>query len=85
MMIHPLGQKVLIEIEEEKPKDGIVFTAEASASQNRGFVREIGSKVEEIKKGDRIIFERSSHKEMDIDGHKYFIISALDVLAVLFE
>ena len=61
MIIKPLGERVLIKQteQEEVTKSGIVLPGTASKEKPIiGEVLAVGSKIEEVKVGDKVIFEK---------------------------
>ena len=67
MIIKPLGERVLIKQteQEEVTKSGIVLPGTASKEKPIiGEVLAVGSKIEEVKVGDKVIFEKYSGTEV---------------------
>ena len=85
MIIKPLGKRVLIKQveQEEVTKSGIVLPGTASKEKPIiGEVLAVGSKIEEVKVGDKVIFEKYSGTEVK-DGDDSFLILDIDnVLAI---
>lgn len=91
--IKPLGDKILVEVleAEEKTKGGIILPDTAKEEKTEGKVVSVGSgktlesgKVQpvEVKKGDRVIYNKYGGDDILIDGKKHKIIRESDVLAV---
>ena len=85
MIIKPLGKRVLIKQveQEEVTKSGIVLPGTASKEKPiTGEVLALGKEVEDVKAGDKVIFEKYSGTEVK-DGDDSFLILDIDnVLAI---
>ena len=85
MIIKPLGKRVLIKQVEQKEvtKSGIVLPGTASKEKPiTGEVLAVGKEVEDVKAGDKVIFEKYSGTEVK-DGDDSFLILDIDnVLAI---
>ena len=85
MIIKPLGKRVLIKQveQEEVTKSGIVLPGTASKEKPiTGEVLAVGKEVEDVKSGDKVIFEKYSGTEVK-DGDNSFLILDIDnVLAI---
>ena len=85
MIIKPLGKRVLIKQveQEEVTKSGIVLPGTASKEKPiTGEVLAVGKEVEDVKAGDKVIFEKYSGTEVK-DGDDSFLIHDIDnVLAI---
>jgi chaperonin GroES len=71
--------------EEVKNKIGLVIT-EANDREIRfklGEVFESGDLVKDIKKGDKLYYDKLNSSEIRIEGEKYLIISENDVRVIL--
>ena len=80
MIIKPLGERVLIKQteQEEVTKSGIVLPGTASKEKPIiGEVLAIGAKVEDIKVGNKVIFEKYSGTEVK-DGEESYLILEKD-------
>ena len=94
-MIKPLADRVVIKAldREEVTKSGIVLPDTATKEKpQEGEVIEVGTgrtldngqKVAlEVKKGDRVIFEKYAGSEIKVDGQDYLVLSERDILAVV--
>ncbi len=93
MKIKPLGDKILVEVleAEEKTKGGIILPDTAKEEKTEGKVVSVGGgkvlesgKVQpiEVKKGDRVIYNKYAGDEILIDGKKHKIVKESEVLAV---
>ena len=85
MLIKPLGKRVLIKQveQEEVTKSGIVLPGTASKEKPiTGEVIAVGKDVEDVKAGDKVIFEKYTGTEVK-DGDDSFLILDIDnVLAI---
>ena len=80
MIIKPLGERILIKQteQEEVTKSGIVLPGTASKEKPIiGEVLAVGSKIEEVKVGDKVIFEKYSGTEVK-DGEESYLILEKD-------
>jgi len=93
MKIRPLQDRILVKRieEEEKTKGGIIIPDTAKEKPSEGKVVAVGKgKVLEdgklhpleIKKGDRVLFNKYSGSEVNIDGEEHLIIREDDVLGI---
>lgn len=92
MTVKPLGERVVIKMEEaeEKTKSGIVLPGTAKEKPQVAQVIAVGAgitsdekKKDEIKIGDKVIFSKFSGTEVKIDGEELIIIKLADILAVI--
>ena len=86
MIIKPLGERVLIKQteQEEVTKSGIVLPGTASKENPIiGEVLAIGVKVEDIKVGNKVIFEKYSGTEIKDGEESYLILEKDNVLAIV--
>lgn len=93
MKIKPIGDRVLVEVleAEEKTKGGIILPDTAKEEKTEGKVVAVGAgktlesgKIQplEVKKGDRVIYNKYGGDEILIDGKKHKILSEKEVLAI---
>ena len=89
MNIKPIGERVLLKPikKEEKTKSGILLSSKSSNTdtQNQAEVIALGKgeKLDGIKVGDKVIFNKFSGNEIEDGDIKYLIINADDILAVI--
>ena len=86
MIIKPLGKRILIkQIEQEEvTKSGIVLPGTASKEKPIiGEVLAVGSKIVEVKVGDKVIFEKYSGTEVKDGEESYLILEKDNVLAIV--
>ena len=93
MKIRPLHDRILVKRvdEETKTKGGIIIPDTAKEKPQEGKVVAVGKgKVTEdgklqpldVKKGDRVLFNKYSGTEVNVDGEEHLIIREEDVLAI---
>ena len=89
MNIKPIGERVLLKPikKEEKTKSGILLSSKSSNTdtQNQAEVIDLGKgeKLEGIKVGDKVVFNKFSGNEIEDGDIKYLIVNADDILAVI--
>ena len=89
MNIKPIGERVLLKPikKEEKTKSGILLSSKSSNTdtKNEGEVVALGKgeRLEGIKVGDKVIFNKFSGNEIEDGDIKYLIVNADDILAVI--
>ena len=93
MKIRPLQDRILVKRieEEEKTKGGIIIPDTAKEKPSEGKVVAVGKgkvlddgKLHplETRKGDRVLFNKYSGSEGNIDGEEHLIIREDDVLGI---
>lgn len=94
MKIRPLHDHILVKRvkEEEKSKGGIIIPDTAKEKPQEGKVVAVGKgKILEdgklvaldVKKGDRILFNKYAGNEVKIEGEEHLILREDDILGVL--
>ena len=89
MVIKPIGERVLLKAikKEEKTKSGILLSSKSTNTdtQNQAEVIALGKgeKLDGIKVGDKVIFNKFSGNEIEDGDIKYLIVNADDILAVI--
>ena len=85
MIIKPLGKTVLIKQveQEEVTKSGIVLPGTASKEKPiTGEVLAVGKDVEDVKAGDKVIFEKYTGTEVKDGDDSFLILDIENVLAI---
>ena len=85
MIIKPLGKRVLIKQveQEEVTKSGIVLPGTASKEKPiTGEVLAVGKDVEDVKAGDKVIFEKYRGTEVKDGDNSFLILDIENVLAI---
>lgn len=78
----PRGNRVLLtKITEATTSTGIILT-ETKDKVNSAEVMEVGEKVEGITKGMKIHFIKYSGSEIFVDGQKFTVMNADDILGI---
>jgi chaperonin GroES len=94
MKVRPLHDKVLIQIldTEETTKGGIIIPDTAKEKPQEGKVIAVGTgriledgtkKPLDIKKGEKVLFNKYGGIDISIDGEDYLILREEDILAVV--
>ena len=85
MDIRPLGERVLVKIDqaEEKTASGLYIPQTSQEKTQFGTVRAVGDDVKTIKKGDRILHDKYAGTSIKIDDEDYLILAVKDVLAII--
>ena len=92
--VKPLGDRVLVELVEEKEtkKGGIIIPDSAKEKPTEGLVKALGTgKVDddgkkiafEVKLGDRVLVSKYGGSDIKIDGKEYKIFSSDDLIAIV--
>lgn len=90
--IQPLGENVVVKVEEASGKVGSLYIPDPSnLAVNRGKVLAVGQGVyvdgaligTEVSKGDFVLFERTKAQEVRHDGENLYVIRASLILAVI--
>ena len=90
MMVQPLDDRVLVEVQEEEiQKVGSIIIPDTAKEKPRiGVVHEVGTDEdlsENIKKGDKIFYSKYAGDEINIDGKDYLFIQRSDILGIIKE
>ena len=89
MNIKPIGERVLLKPikKAEKTKSGILLSSKSSNTDTKNEAEVValgkGEKLEGIKVGDKVIFNKFSGNEIEDGNIKYLIVNADDILAVI--
>jgi chaperonin GroES len=85
MVFKPLGNRVLIEREEESNTtlSGIIIPDSSKVKPLNGKVLSIGSEVEGVEVGDVVVFAKYTGTEIVVEGNEYLILSVDDILGLL--
>lgn len=77
----------LLQITIAKPKDstksGLTVAGAKEKRLEQGKVISVGKDVEEVKKGDTVIFKQFSTDTVELEGKEFSFIKESDILAVL--
>lgn len=87
MKVKPLGDRVLVKMEEveEKTAGGIFIPQTAQEKTQTGTVVAIGDDKEAItvKKGDKIMYDKYAGTTVAIDGVDHLLMKMPDILAII--
>ncbi len=94
MKVQPLYDKILVRRigSEEKTKGGIIIPDTAQEKPQEGKVEAVGKgklldngtvRPLDVKKGDKVLFNKYGGNDINIDGDEYLILKEDDILAVV--
>lgn len=89
MVIRPIGERVLLKLikKEEKTKSGILLSSKSSNTDTQNYAEIValgkGEKLEGLKIGNKVVFNKFSGNEIEDEDVKYLIVNAEDILAVI--
>ena len=87
MKIIPLGDRVLLSValEETTTKSGIIIPDTATQEKTQtGTVIAIGDSSEiTVKKGQKVLYEKYSGSQIEIDKTEHLVIASKDILAII--
>ncbi len=84
MDVIPMKERVLIKVSkgEGKTSSGLYIPESAQEKTNEGTVIAVGECEKcNLKKGDRVIYDKYAGTEVKIDGEEHIILNIKDVLA----
>ena len=84
-MLKPLEDFVALTLEKEEntTASGIILTSEAKDKQAFGKVVAVGPKVEDLKEGDKVIYQTYSGTKVELEQQEYLLIQVKNILAKL--
>jgi chaperonin GroES len=87
MKVSPLGDRVLIKIQEgdSKSAGGIIIPQTAQEKTQTGVVIAIGTDTEviKVKVGQKVMYDKYAGTQMKIDGTDHLIVKFSDILAAI--
>jgi chaperonin GroES len=87
MQVKPLGDRVLVKIQESETKTagGIIIPQTAQEKTQTGMVIAVGTDkdVIKVKEGDKVMYDKYAGTQIKIEGSEHLIVKMQDVLAVL--
>ncbi|AXH08914.1 MULTISPECIES: co-chaperone GroES [Malaciobacter] len=85
MNFKPLGERVLVKRTEveNKTASGIYIPDNAKEKPHTATVEAIGSKVEDVKVGDTIVFEQFRGTELNLEGQEYLVLNVENIIGVM--
>jgi chaperonin GroES len=83
--LQPLADWVVAEQEEAvtKTASGLYLPDKAAEKPKVAKVLKVGTKVKEIKVGDRIVYKSYSTTDIKLDGAEYILVKEEDILATV--
>ena len=81
--LKPLGDRVVAQVEEaaSKTASGLYLPDNAKEKSKVAKVVAIGTHVQDVKVGDKIVYKEYSTTEVKVGGTEYIIVKEEDVLA----
>jgi chaperonin GroES len=81
----PIDDRVLVKREEEATKtaSGIYIPDSAKEKPQRGEVKAVSKKVEEIEVGDTVVFSKYGAVDLVLDGEDFIVLKTEDILGVI--
>ncbi len=87
MKVKPIGDRVLVKMEEveEKTASGIFIPQTAQEKTQTGVVVAVGDDKDAItvKKGDKIMYDKYAGTTVTIDGTEHLLVKMQDILATI--
>jgi len=87
MKIKPIGDRVLVRMEEveEKTSGGIFIPQTAQEKTQVGVVEAVGDDKDVIKvaKGDKVMYDKYAGTSIKVDGKEKLLLKMGDILAVI--
>ncbi len=87
MKVNPLGDRVLIKVQESDSKTagGIIIPQTAQEKTQTGLVIAIGTDTDviKVKKNDKVMYDKYAGTQIKIDGNEHLIVKFSDILAVI--
>jgi len=87
MKVQPIGDRVLVKVEEgeEKSSGGIFIPQTAQEKTQVGVIEAIGDddEVITVKKGQKIMYDKYAGTSVTIEGKEFLLVKMQDILAVI--
>jgi chaperonin GroES len=94
MKVKPLGDRVLVKIQESESKtaSGIIIPQTAQEKTQNGVVAAVGPGLKNdkgvlepvpVEVGQKVMYDKYAGAQIKIDGADHLIIKSIDILAVL--
>lgn len=82
-MIKPIKKNIVVLVDEkdEKSAGGIILPKDEMPSST-GIVMGIGSEVEDVEVGQRVIFQALDGHDIKVDGKEYTVLKDFNILGV---
>lgn len=84
-MIKPIGSYILVKPDEDKDTTefGIIIAQKEKEQKSTGEVISCGQYVEDIKPGDKVIFEKWGGEEIEYEKVTYKLLESSKILALI--
>jgi chaperonin GroES len=81
----PIDDRILVKRAEEATQtaSGIYIPDSAKEKPQRGEVKAVAKKVEDIKVGDTVVFSKYGAVELVLDGEEFIVLKLEDILGVI--
>lgn len=85
MNLKPIGKRLLIKVEKEveKSKSGLILQMQNETNDNYGIILEKSDEINDLKIGDKVIFDKLKSVEVRRSGNIYYITNLDDIYAVI--
>jgi len=87
MKIKPIGERVLVKIQqvEEKTAGGIFIPQTAQEKTQMGVVVEIGDDKDaiKVKTGQKVMYDKYAGTTVKVDGVEHLLLKMSDILAII--
>ncbi len=87
MKVKPLGDRVLIKVQESEAKTagGIIIPQTAQEKTQTGAVVAVGTDTDviKVKAGEKVMYDKYAGTQIKIDGADHLIVKMADILAVI--
>ena len=87
MKVQPLGDRVLIKVQESETKSagGIIIPQTAQEKTQTGTVVAVGTDADviKVKVKDKVMYDKYAGTQIKLDGVEHLIVKMSDILAVL--
>jgi len=87
MKVKPLGDRVLIKIQESEAKTagGIIIPQTAQEKTQVGVVVAVGTDADviKVKAGEKVMYDKYAGTQIKMDGADHLIVKMADILAVI--
>jgi chaperonin GroES len=81
----PLGDRVFVTYTEEleRTAGGIYVPDSAKEKPQRGIVQAVGKKVENVKVGEQVLFDKYSGSKIKVDNEDFLICKEDEILGII--
>lgn len=87
MKIKPLGDRVLIKVQESETKTagGIIIPQTAQEKTQTGMVVAVGTDADviKVKENDKVMYDKYAGTQIKVEGVDHLIVKMSDILAIL--